>query len=510
MEAFYKSFLLCFLVLILYALTRLAYTTWLRPKRLEKLLRQQGIKGRPYKFLLGDVKEMAKMSEKAMSKPITLNHQIIGRVMPLFHEMVQIYGKISLGWIKTTPMLVIADAELVRLVLTDKSGRIVKRRSNPFVRLLHRGVASLEGEAWATRRRSITPAFQYEKLKAMIPQFSTSSQDLICRWKKLVSHQGSFELDVAPEFQVLAGDVIARTAFGSSYEEGKKIFKLQKEQANLVHEAFFSFYFPGLRFLPTKKNKRRYSIDTQIKTTLRNIIHMKEEALRNEDSDNANDLLSLLLRSKAQADNELTIDDVIEECKLFYFAGQETTANLLTWTLVLLSMHPNWQEKARGEVLHICGKRIPDIDDINRLKIVSMVLNEVLRLYPPVVRLLRHTLKETNLQGMTIPAGVDLVLLFMSLHHDPNYWGDDAAEFRPERFAEGISKASNDQTAFYPFGWGPRICLGQNFAAIEAKMALAMILQNFWFELSPSYAHAPYTVITLQPQHGAPIILHQL
>ncbi|KAJ4840751.1 hypothetical protein Tsubulata_043261 [Turnera subulata] len=423
MEAFYKSFLLCFLVLILYALTRLAYTTWLRPKRLEKLLRQQGIKGRPYKFLLGDVKEMAKMSEKAMSKPITLNHQIIGRVMPLFHEMVQIYGKISLGWMKTTPMLVIADAELVRLVLTDKSGRIVKRRSNPFVRLLHRGVASLEGEAWATRRRSITPAFQ---------------------------------------------------------------------------------------FLPTKKNKRRYSIDTQIKTTLRNIIHMKEEALRNEDSDNANDLLSLLLRSKAQADNELTIDDVIEECKLFYFAGQETTANLLTWTLVLLSMHPNWQEKARGEVLHICGKRIPDIDDINRLKIVSMVLNEVLRLYPPVVRLLRHTLKETNLQGMTIPAGVDLVLLFMSLHHDPNYWGDDAAEFRPERFAEGISKASNDQTAFYPFGWGPRICLGQNFAAIEAKMALAMILQNFWFELSLSYAHAPYTVITLQPQHGAPIILHQL
>ncbi|KAJ4833615.1 hypothetical protein Tsubulata_022465 [Turnera subulata] len=324
MEAFSKSFLLCSLVLILYALTRLAYTTWLRPQRLEKLLRQQGIKGRPYKFLHGDVKEMAKMLEKAMSKPITLNHQIIGRVMPFFHEMVQNYGKISLGWMKTTPMLVIADAELVRLLLTDKSGRIVKppSSSNPLVRLLHRGVESLEGEAWATRRRFITPAFQYEKLK------------------KLVSHQGSFELDVAPEFQVLAGDVIAKTAFGSSYEEGKKIFKLQNEQATLVLEAFYSFYFPGLRFMPTKKNKRRYSIDTQIKTTLRNIIHMKEQALRNGDSDNANDLLSLLLRLKAQADNELTIEDVIEECKLFYFAGQETTANLLTWTLVDLLLNP--------------------------------------------------------------------------------------------------------------------------------------------------------------------------
>ncbi|XP_057971215.1 cytochrome P450 CYP72A616-like isoform X1 [Malania oleifera] len=546
-----RSLLLSTAVLLLYSVLRAVYTIWWGPKSLEKRLTQQGIRGTSYKLFYGDKKDFLRLNKEALSKPISLNHQIASRVLPFTHHMVQTYdiylatGKFCVEWVGTRARLIIADPELIRLALTEKDGHIQKQKQNPLVNILSLGLSALEGEKWAKHRTLMTPAFHHGKLKGMGPAFSASCCNMIDRWNELVSPEGSCELDVALELQNLTGDVIARTAFGSSYEAGKKIFEFQKEQATLVMEAFEAFYFPGLRFIPTKKNRRRYYLDNEIKTTIRGIIREKEQAKKNTES-SSTDLLGLLLQCKEQKDNEMTIEDVIEECKLFYFAGQETTANLLTWTIIALSMHPNWQEKAREEVLQIWGHKTPDVEGINHLKIVSaipfmlrtkvlettltleptsfwklvvayggnlqvpMVVHEVLRLYPPVVFMLRQIHQRTNIGGLSIPEGIDLYLPVLLLHHDPDYWGGDVEEFKPERFAEGVSKASKDQMAFYPFGWGPRVCIGQNFAMMEAKMALAMILQHFWFELSPTYTHAPFTVITLQPQHGAPIILHQI
>lgn len=141
---------------------------------------------------------------------------------------------------------------------------------------------------------------------------------------------------------------------------------------------------------------------------------------------------------------------------------------------------------------------------------VTMVLYEVLRLYPPATFLVRSTYKTMGLGGYTFPPGVQLLLPILFVHRDPEFWGEDANEFKPERFANGISQASKNGVAFFPFGGGPRICIGQSFALTEAKMGLATILRHFSFELAPTYAHAPCTVITLQPQHGAQLILHKL
>ena len=139
-----------------------------------------------------------------------------------------------------------------------------------------------------------------------------------------------------------------------------------------------------------------------------------------------------------------------------------------------------------------------------------MIFNEVFRLYPPATSLGRVIHKETKLGDITLPAGTLLQLNTMLLHYDRDIWGDDVKVFNPERFSEGVSKLTKGQMCYVPFGGGPRICVGEKFAMLEAKMALVMILQRFAFEISPSYAHAPHIVLTLQPQLGAHLILRKI
>ncbi|CAN4124436.1 unnamed protein product [Withania somnifera] len=506
----------CFGVILITLLWRVVNWVWFRPKKLEKFLKNQGLKGNYYRILYGDTKDFSGMIKEVNSKPMTLSDDIATRLLPFFLHTIKKYGKNSFIWLGPKPLVLVTDPGLIKEVFT-KSYLYQMPNSNPLTKLLAQGLITQEGDKWAKHRKIINHAFHLEKLKHMLPAFCLSCTEMLSKWEDIFSVEGSQEIDIWPHLQQFSSDVISRTAFGSSYEEGTRIFELQKEQAQYVVEALSSVYIPGWRFLPTKRNRRMKEIERDVDASIRGIIDKRMKAMKAGEVNNE-DLLGILLESNFKEieqhgddkDFGLSIEEVIQECKLFYFAGQETTSALLLWTLLLLSRHQDWQARAREEVLQVFGSRKPDFGGLNHLKFVTMILYESLRLYPPAESLTRRTNEDTVLGDLFLPAGMLLCLPVLLLHHDEEIWGEDAKKFNPERFRDGVSSATKGQIAFFPFSWGPRICIGQNFAMLEAKTALAMILRRFSFELSPSYAHAPRSIVTVQPQYGAPLVLHKL
>ncbi|XP_047327638.1 cytochrome P450 CYP72A219-like [Impatiens glandulifera] len=495
---------------------------WFGPKRLERLLRNQGFHGNPYKPINGDLNQILAMKTQAHSAPISLSDQdaVISRVDPFVHHTVNRHGKKSFMWFGPVPHVIIMEPELIKEIMS-KNFIFQKANQEPIVKLVATGIASYNLDKWTKHRKIINPAFHLDKLKNMLSAFYESCIEMTSAWEEIVE-ESEEEIDVWPHIKTLSAEVISRTAFGSSYKEGRKIFQLQKEQIELFIQALAFSHIPGYRFLPTKLNRRMKQIAKEVDCLLMGMIEKRLEAIK-DGEDNHNDLLAILLESnfkEIEQEKEngeksvkgMSIQDVIEESKLFYLAGQETTAILLVWTMVLLSKHQDWQIRARNEILEAFGKNgTPDFNGLNHLKIVTAILYEVLRLYPPLVSVTRIIHNDTELGSSTVlPKGVKICIPTYLLHYDKEIWGDDAKEFNPERFSEGVSKATKSQVSFFPFGWGPRLCIGQNFALLEAKMALVLILQRFCFELSPSYAHAPSPAVLVQPQFGAHLILRKL
>ncbi|MCO5599536.1 hypothetical protein L7F22_053642 [Adiantum nelumboides] len=426
-------------------------------------------------------------------------------------------GKVYLYGLGNWIRLVLGDPELCKEVLYNKLGHYPKSELlRPELQdLLADGLVALEGEKWAQHRRIVNPAFYMEKLKEMTPTIIGLVASMLDAWQaKLELASGQVEVDVRKEFNTLTADIIAHTAFGSSYAEGKQVFELQYEQQRIFGQLLGTIGIPGSRFLPTTFNKHRWRLSKQINSILTGIIQ-KRLGVTESGSKTAlkDDLLGLMLAASKEESKgshekmKLTLQDIVAECKTFFFAGHETTSSLLTWAVFLLSIYPEWQERARDEVKDLFGTYHPDAEALSKMKVVGMILHETLRLYPPVVIILRKASKSLKLRDLEIQKGTTLLIPISLLHTDPTFWGSDAQEFNPERFANGMLKACSHPVAFLPFSLGPRNCVGQNFAMIEAKVALCMVLQRFQFHLSPGYKHSPATFVTLQPEHGMQIIL---
>ncbi|TKW22551.1 hypothetical protein SEVIR_4G236100v4 [Setaria viridis] len=514
----------CLLVL-LHVAARVADALWWRPRRLEAHFARQGVRGPPYRFLLGCVTEMVALMADAAAKPMSPpdSHDALPRVLAFYHYWRKIYGPMFLIWFGPTPRLTVADPELVREILLTNADAFDRYEAHPVVRQLEGdGLVSLHDGKWALHRRVLTPAFFPDNLNRLAPHVGRSVAALAERWRAMASAAGGeVEVDVAEWFQAVAEEAITRATFGRSYDSGRVVFRMQARLMAFASEAFRKVLVPGYRFLPTKKNRLSWSLDREIRRGLVTLIgHRSDEAeegggaeLNDKGSNGFRDLLGLMINAGGKKAPAIPVADMLEECKTFFFAGKQTTTNLLTWATVLLAMHPDWQERARREVLAVCGAdELPSKDHLPKLKTLGMILNETLRLYPPAVATIRRARRDVTLGdgGVSVPRDTELLIPIMAMHHDAALWGHDATEFNPARFAGGASRAAAHPLAFIPFGLGPRMCIGQNLALLEAKITLAILLQRFELARSPNYVHAPTVLMLLYPQYGAPVIFRSV
>ncbi|KAM4121311.1 hypothetical protein ACJW30_03G198500 [Castanea mollissima] len=504
-----SSLCLYFLSALIRVLLKLCWT----PIRMQYLMGSQGIKGPSYRSFHGSTKEIMNMKKEAMSRSMDLSHDILYKIQPHIHSWVNKYGKNFLQWNGPEAQFVLTEPELIKEILNNRDNVFPKpKTAEGFIKkLLGDGVVTSEGEKWAKMRKLANSAFHAESLKNMIPAMITSVEVMLERWKH---HEGK-EIEVFEEFRLLSSEVISRTAFGSSYLEGENIFQMLMKLTLLASRNTHKLKFPGIsKFYKTSDEIESEQLEKEIFNSILEIIKKKEEKVMTEEVGSlGNDFLQLLVMAYHDTNSspKMSIQDLVDECKTFYFAGQETTNSLLAWTVLLLAIHTDWQEEARKEVHNLFGHQNPNPDGITKLKTMGMIINESLRLYPPILLIARKVERRTRLGKLTLPAELVLLISNIAVHHDPQVWGEDVHLFKPERFSEGVSKATNNNiAAFLPFGMGPRNCVGFSFATTETKIALSMILQRYAFTLSPAYVHSPLQVLTLRPQHGLQMLLHSL
>ncbi|KAI5684276.1 hypothetical protein M9H77_05504 [Catharanthus roseus] len=487
----------------------------LTPRRIKKIMEKQGIHGPKPRFLVGNILDMSSLISKSTAKDMDfINHDIVGRLMPHFVLWSKTYGKRFIIWNGIEPRLCLTETELIKELLSKYStlsGKswLQQQGSKHFI---GKGLLMANGNDWYHQRHIVAPAFMGDKLKSYAGYMVECTKEMLKSIENAIEF-GKNEVEIGEYMTRLTADIISRTEFDSNYEKGKQIFHLLTVLQQLCAQASRHLCFPGSRFFPSKYNREIKSLKMEVERLLMEIIQSRKDCVEiGRSTSYGNDLLGLLLnemqKKKGNDGFSLNLQLIMDECKTFFFAGHETTALLLTWTVMLLASNPSWQEKVRAEVNQVCNGQTPSVDQLSKLTMLNFVINESLRLYPPATVLPRMAFEDIKLgQDLHIPKGLSIWIPVLAIHHDEEIWGKDVNEFNPDRFA---TKSYAPGRHFLPFATGPRNCVGQSFALMEAKIILAMLISKFSFTISENYRHAPIIVLTIKPKYGVQIRLTPL
>jgi cytochrome P450 len=413
--------------------------------------------------------------------------------------MQRTYGKMSSSTIGKTTMYAFFTPEAVRAVLIDHAHSFSNREINePLVSILGDGLLTIDGDLHKQHRRLLLPAFHRKRVEGYHDTMVHYTQRLLDSWE--VGQQ----VDMLCEMQRLTLSVAARTLFDVEIsEQSEELGKAFKTAMSRGNDYWIWWNVPFLNWnLPFMPYGQLYRAKARIDQFVSEII-----AERRTSSQDTGDIVSMLLAARDEDGSGLSDRQVLDHAMTILLAGHETTANLLTWALYLLSRHTAVREKLLNELTTRLSGRSPTVEDLVHLPYLEMVINETLRLYPPAWILLRRAMESVEIDGTNVSAGDVVWLSQWVMHRMPEYFPDPET-FMPERF-DPQQRMKHSQFSFFPFGGGSRLCLGMTFAYMEARIALAMLLQRFTPLLVDGFTVVPRPLITLRPRHGMKMRLEE-
>lgn len=427
----------------------------------------------------------------------------------------------------------VSHPDLIEEVLVAQNQNFIKHfalRLNPL--LLGNGLLTSEGNFWLRQRRLVQPAFNRSRLASYAPAMVQATERLLRDWRP------GEERNIHAEMMKLTLGIAAKTLFNAEADNEAR----EVAQAMRVLQENFSVRFQGLLplplWVPTPSNLRtRRAVHRLDELIYRFIRERRQQRAHGQqlahgtspapavsrvaaatpptnlaqaaassagpDTPSFTDLLSLLLQAQDEDDGgTMTDQQVRDEAMTLFLAGHETTALALSWTWYLLARHPHVEDKLVREVREVVGGRLPVFEDAARLRYTEAVVLESMRLYPPAYVIGREAIQDTTLGGYPVQRGLTLLMSQWVVQRDPRFF-PDADTFRPERWlGDDIKKLP--KFAYFPFGGGPRLCVGNTFAMLEMALVLATIAASFRFVMQPGKDAAPVATFTLHPADGVP------
>jgi cytochrome P450 len=459
--------------------------------------------------LRGTTKVPRKIAPMRREPPSPPGHFLVGNGPELAAEPLNFafkaqreYGDIVRLRFPFVRAYLVAHPDDIKHVVQDNHDNYTKK--NIDYRLLKgglgEGLLTSDGPYWVNQRRLIQPMFHRERIAGYAAMMAQAAADLADDWQPRA--QSGEPFDVAAEMTRVALAIVARTLFSVDVAQYARIIG---DSLTTMNEAMAQAGLTALLpFLPTRTNRRIRAAKRALDSIIWKIIAERRASAQKPD-----DLLSLLLSARGGAAGRPLSDiQVRDEVVTFLLAGHETTSNALAWTWYLLGKNPHAEDQLRAELAAVLGGRQPGVEDLPRLPYAAMVIDESMRLYPPAWAFSRSNLEEDELGGYRIKRGSLIYISQYITHRHPAFW-PELDRFDPERFTpERI--AARPKYAYFPFGGGPRACIGSQFALMEAALIVCTLAQRYRLWLVQDHRVEMQPLVTLRPRYGIKVVAQSL